>query len=249
MLVKSRGLRGLRGLRGPAALAVAGLALAGLSGCGVTGTDVRPGIAAEVGNTQISQSEVDDTVTDACAYFATQHEQGVPVLPRSFVRAQVFTVMVQEAVVRELVEESGADLNEAYDNALAQVDATYADLPADQQEALTRVDSAFAYVTYGQLAAALAINEEEGGLALSQEAAVAYGEELTGERLLEDDVEINPVYGVEVSDDGSLVIADTSLAEAVSEEARTSVLPASDDEQFLTKVEPLVAQLPESQRC
>jgi len=228
---------------GAAAAALVGAVA--LSGCGVTGTDIRPGVAAKVGDDSITVQEVDETASGVCAYFKDDETD----IPLAFYRSQILQVLVREAATRQVVSDVGAKLAAGYDDAAKQVVENYADLPAAQREAFVKIDTAAAYIHYGELAAALAVGESTGETAVSPQEASEQGATLIQEWLLGEDVELNPMFGVVLGEDGALNGGDTSLSVAVSDEAVQAILPDDEDTEYVSKVAPLTETLTDQQVC
>ncbi len=64
------------------ALGLAGVLLSGglLSGCGVSDEQLRPGVAAQVGDTEVSLEVVNDAVGVACDYFVDAQQVALPAI-------------------------------------------------------------------------------------------------------------------------------------------------------------------------
>lgn len=218
-----------------ATLLVAGL----LGGCSVAGTDFHPGVAATVGEESVSSSEVDRLTVAACDAFGPQLTADNQVLPLRVIKTTVAQNLALSSAVRQLGQDYDVAPGESYETALEAAVPAEADLSEREREAVELVSGTNALVTdvLGQIGAQLG---GAGTDAASEEALALGGEELTG-WLERNDVELDPQYGVTVTDTGSEA-TETSLSFPVSEAARAGAAEAEPDPAT-------TMTLPQTQRC
>lgn len=216
-------------------LRAGGVALAAallLSGC----AGLRPGTAVQVGDEQITTSELDSVASQFCAAVEDQLDEQAQTIPHGYFRGGIAGVLALREVATQVAEEYGVDPDSAaYRQQLADLRNQVGALPESQQEAVVRVESAPFYVQAVQVA----VGEEvlgEGEPAELEAAGAAEMERWTEEN----EVEFDPALNTTIRD-GQVTTADGSLSFAVSEGAR-----AGQEAQ----PNPMLArQLPASQRC
>lgn len=226
---------------GAAALLGTGL----LGGCSVAGTDFQPGVAARVGADTVASSEVDRLTVAACDAFGPQLAASNQVLPLRLIKTTVAQNLALDSAVRQLGQEYGVAPGAAYEESLATAVPADADLSAREREAVELVSGTNALVNdvLGQVGAEVAAEAGGSGAsvpAASQEAVTLGSEELTG-WLERNDVELDPQYGVAVTDTGSET-TDTALSFPVSEIARAGAADSEPDPAT-------TMALPQTQRC
>ncbi|WP_232677484.1 hypothetical protein [Nocardioides sp. R-C-SC26] len=235
------------------ALAVSALGLS-LTACGVAGTQFEPGVAAQVGETTLLVKEVDAPIADICAYFADQAAtqaplQGASSFPRAQIKQKLTALLIQRAIVEQVIAETGAELGADYGSALADLADVYGDAPEEQTEAMGVGDEAVTYINIGLGAIGSQLLEDEGTQATDPGAAFQRGAQAVQEWIESNDVEINPVYGLKV-DGGDVVPVADDVSVAVSPFAAlaaTDTEAAGPDEQ--AEFNRYVASLPDTQRC
>ncbi|MCY7396137.1 MAG: hypothetical protein LH468_08320 [Nocardioides sp.] len=226
-------------------LAACAVVLATSSACSVAGTDFQPGVAARVGDQTVTSNEVDRLTVAACGAFGPQLEAQNQVVALRQIKATVVQDLTLESAVRQLGEEYGVEPGETY---LSEVSSAGGgdDLSDDEREAVVVVSSTTTLVTdvLGQIGAQLTAGgagEDVAGApaAATPEAVQRGGAELT--RWLQDnDVEVDPQYGIDISDTGAVEV-DTSLAFGVSDVAKAAGAEQPDPATTMA--------LPQTQRC
>lgn len=232
-----------------AGLAAAALATGVLSGCGVAGTEFRPGVAADVGDVSISMNDIDEAVDGACIYFTDNRQEGASPFPRWEVRQQLAQLSIQRAVVEQLVDETGAELGGVYETSLAQLDASYGDLPAEQSDGLILGYEAATYVDLGLAAVGQALLADEGQSNVEQQVAGERGLVAFGEWVADHDVEINPIFSLALVE-GELVPVtdDVSVPQSVfAAQSKTSSTSTDPDKQAARAA--YVKSLPSEHLC
>lgn len=222
-----------------AAVATAGLTVA-LTGCGVTGTSFQPGVAADVDGARISTDHVNQLVGRYCDAIEDQLAQEGTVLPLGYLRSGIVGQLALVKAAEKLATETGVEVTQEYDLAIADLESQTAELPEDQQEAVVEVNGASAYLQAVQLAVGQRLLEDEGQRPTDANVVGQRGAEALAAWLEDHDVEFNPEFGIGVVD-GQLSAEDTQLAFDVSGAGASSVLDAPDQE--------LAQDLPASQRC
>lgn len=232
-----------------AKLAITALTAGVLSSCGVAGTEFRPGVAAEIEDVTISMNDVDEAVEGACIYFTDNRADGASAFPRYEVRQQLAQLTIQRAVVEHLVDETGAELGGVYETALAQLDGSYGDLPAEQRDGLILGYEAATFVDLGLAAVGAELLEAEGQRNPEQQAAADRGQAAYNAWITDHDVEINPIYGLAVSEGDILPVADEVSVPQSAFAVQSKVSASSSDPADQAARAAYVGSLPVEQRC
>jgi hypothetical protein len=228
-----------RPLAGTVAASV--LVLAGaLSGCGVAGTGFHPGVAAQVGDDQIKVSRVDAIASDYCSAIREQLRGENQVLPLRYLRGGIAGQLALVAAAEQLAEEHGVEPGTQCDQKVADLKGAVAELPEGQQDAVIAIESSTTYITGVQQAVGTQLLREQGTRRPTSEQAGQAGQEAFNAWLEENDVTIDPQFGVELRD-GQAVPVDTSLSHAVGTTARNGDADTPDPE--------YAGSLPASLRC
>lgn len=217
----------------PAAAGLAAVALLA-AGCGVSESEVRPGVAAEVEGRQLELSKVDEAVEDYCALRSANPQ--AQAAPTALIRAQFVVGWTQAVAVDALAEEHGVTLpSETIDRTAVH----------DAWSALGTIDDdnydTFEFLTWIQQRLSGPVEElgaDESGA--EGDEAVAAGITMITDWLGDHDVIFNPVFG---SYDAATGVFDGDpLSVPVSGEAQDAA-----DTAALTPEQ--VAELPAEQRC
>ncbi|GAB2875488.1 hypothetical protein [Nocardioides pacificus] len=222
-------------LRPIAGLAVAATVL--LSGCGTS-----PGSAVNVEGTTVSMGTLDERTADACEALETQLPEG-----QFLSLASVRSTVAQQALVREVVtqigDEYGVQASSAYDDVEAQIREESPDVSEDLMDTWVSVNAGNAYYqdVLGQVGEQAL---EDEGEEVSPEAAAQRGQEIFTEWLADHDIQVDPRFGFDVTDEGlTEADYDTSVSVAVSGTAKAALADlAGEGESY-------AASLPQSQRC
>lgn len=228
------------------ALGAAAALLAGglLSGCGVSDQQLRPGVAAQVGGTEVSLDEVDDAIDVACGFFVEQGQAG---FPRSLARQQFVSILVQRAAASEALAEEGLALGAEYDQAVNGLDEANAEIPADSRAPFVLLSEAATFVDAAAAELGEAALSDEGEVAADPALAVERGRTLLAEWLQTNGAEINPVFRLTVDDEGQVVTETGGTSVAVTDLATSSLLdPLTSTQEQVTAA---AAQLPPGQLC
>lgn len=223
-------------------LAAAVLAGALLSGCGVSEQQLRPGVAAQVGDTTVSLEEVEESVDVACSFFA---EQGQPGFPRSLARQQFVNLLVQGAVAEQALEDAGLSVDPSDPQTEAEIAATNEQVPAAQRAPFLLLTETGAFVDAAATELGRAAYEEEGEVPADPAVLGERGGAELSSWIEENDVEINPVFRLSVED--GRVVSDTGASVASSEFAVGTLLDplTATPEQVAATAD----RLPASQLC
>ena len=196
---------------------LAGLALVStvlLTGCGTTPA-FNPGVAARVDDQTISVRTVDDVTGTFCDAAGAQ-EDGT-VFPQSYVRGYIAGTLTLRSAAEQFGDEYGVTAGAGYAEAVKQTEAGISSVPEDEKQGVIDVQTSAIYVTEIKQAAGAAILEEQGD-EVTDEDATAAGEEAFLAWLDDNDVRIDPKFGVAI-EDGLAAPSDTSLSYAVSDTA------------------------------
>jgi len=160
-------------LRRPKLALVAAAALFALTGC----AGLRPGVAAEIGDRQITIEQLDDFAATFCKYLSV----GQPGAKNSKLVRQGALVTMVQARLGDLYREGDDTIidRETVESNLAGVKAAVADLPEAEQESFLDEVSYFL----------------ESTQSLAQAGDAAAQEELLAELVDEYDVELDPRFG------------------------------------------------------
>ena len=218
------------------------LAAAMVTGCGA---DLRPGTAAVVNGTKISQEEVDELVGAACEYTQLSREQsgnsaGAGSLARSGLRASLVDALIHFELTRAKADELGVSVSDAQVAKLASGNPMPDGMDSSDEELLSEFfrDAARAQLLQGVIGAHLKDPSVTTGDNVTQqdvEAAAEYRDSYANKA----DVELNPRYGTWT---GSRVEqASGSLSDPVDTTAAPVAVPGQPAD--------TVAALPESHKC
>ena len=204
-----------------------------LSGC----AGLRPGTAVEVGDEQITTSEIDAVTTQFCAALEEPLNQQAQTIPHSYFRGGIAGVLAMREVASQVAADFGVEADsEEYRQQLADLRGQIATLPESQQEAVVQVEGSPFYVQAVQTAVGEELLGGEGDASAFEQA----GAEEMQRWIDENGVEFDPSLNTTIRD-AQVAPADSSLSFAVSEGAR-----AGQEEQPNSA---LAAQLPAAQRC
>lgn len=213
---------GHRGRRLVLRSGLAAIAVLAVASCG---TDLNPGAAATVGDTTITQSTVDDTVTAACEYSEKSREQSgsgtEPTQSVANLRASVTRQLVQLEVTDVATERLGLTVNESTVSGIAapNIDSIPESIDEDTRELLSDFFTEQARSILGQAVVGAHLRDESitvGDDSLGQEdvdAAQKYLRTLAGEI----GVDVSPAYGQLVN--GEVRVGSGSLSDPVSDTA------------------------------
>lgn len=220
-------------LTGAAALLAAGA----LTGCGVAGTNFQPGVAADVGDRTVSMSKVDEITRNYCAAIADSLRQQDQAAPLSYLRQGVAASLALVEAAEQIEDEYAVELGPEVELQRAEVESRSAELPADQREAVIELESAGGYVEAVTTSLGEQLLAEEGDEGADP---ADRGSEEFYVWIEREDVELNPIYGIDVVD-GEFVTTDTAVSVPVGEAAIQGLAEQPDIEYAKT--------LPSSQRC
>lgn len=231
--------------------AVVGTAVAGLAltGCGVGDGGIRPGLAAQVGDTGIELEQVDDTAADLCDMIGFLSDQGAAsTVPGSVVRDNSLQYVVLRELGEQLGEEYDVEAGDLYLGSLEQNESQLSGLGVDDD----LLDAVLPTLSSGDyfLDVVQQIGQDELGLAPdedTQQAGIAAGLQIAQDWEAEHGLEVNPRFS-------DMSIGD--LDEIVSTELDDLSVPVSDfAKQALVGVDPAnpdtsyADSLPDNQRC
>jgi hypothetical protein len=223
---------------------VAALAAFTLSGCGAA----NPGVAVHVGDETLSTTQVDELTVAYCEGITPQLESGGAVFPMSFVRGYVVRNLTVKAAAEQLAADYAVELPSSYEQAVGSLrEEIEANFRPDRVEQALEVDSTGPYVEAVELEVGGILLAAAGDSDADDEAKQARGKDALEEWLSEHPADVNPRYGLAVTDTelGRPTFVDTSTSFAVSPNAVDAAKINSDegpDPAF-------TATLPRSQRC
>ena len=103
---------------------VAGLLL---TGCG----SAAPGIAARVGDEELTVRQVDQTAEEMCTALGDQFASSGTELPMGFIRQGTVQLLTLRAQAMQVADDYGIEPGSSYENAVAQARGTTATMPED----------------------------------------------------------------------------------------------------------------------
>jgi hypothetical protein len=222
-------------LRSVGVLALAGLVL---TGCG---SSARPGVAVEVGDESISTSTVDSTSAHLCTALGDQFKSNGTVVPMGFIRQGVVQLLTLSSTAEQIADEYGVEPGQAYHREVAQREATAESFPEEVRADYVEVMSANALASDILNQVGRIELENQGVTDPTVDQITKAGTEIFSSWPDKNGgVEIDPRYGVEMSD-GTLTPVDTNLSVAVGEDAKAGLATEPDATYANT--------LPETHRC
>ncbi len=210
-------------------LPVLATSVALLTGCGVAGTGFHPGTAAQVGEDTITTKHVDQLTADYCAAVEAvtkgqPEAAGQQQLPLRYLSHEFANDLIIRSAAEQLAEEYDVEASAASKSDLVQLEPQLVDLTDDQRDAVVEIVGARAYyqdvlTTIG----GIELDKEQNTDATDDDKYAA-GQELLKTWVADNDVEINPKYGLEF---GTPTQVDTDVSYAVGETAKDGLLPES----------------------
>lgn len=194
----------------------------------------NPGVAAQVGDDTISMSTVDDMTAAYCQAAETQLQED-QALPQHYLRGQVAGSLALRAAADQFAAEQGVTADPSYDAAVKQAEQSLADLSEAQRQAIIQVQGAATYVTAVEKAVGAALGGGGG-----DKAKQAAGQQAFQHWLADQDIRIDPRFGVSISD-GASRLTDTSLSFGLSDTSTKADADQPDTE--------YAGGLPDNQRC
>ncbi len=194
------------------AVAVGATGALALSGCGLVESDLRPGVAASVGEWSVSVKDLDDLTTDVCRGLVEVNPTGQAPVLRDL-RLEVLNALLLREVTGAVGAELGASEPRSEMAGSAEFESQLEAVEDDEaRDALREVllASRHAQAAIADIGAAELGDAAEGEGPTDEERDAA-GFAAVEEWLAGADVEVNPRYGVTVGPSG-LTEADTSLA-------------------------------------
>lgn len=210
------------------ALPVLPVAVLLLAGCGVAGAQFHPGIAAEVGDRTITTRQVDQLSRDSCKGLeklnASQAAGAGTATPLSTITHQVASALVDRLVAEQLAEDYDVTSTSDYKKNLTEAEQQLSTVSGAAKDAILEVVDAQAY-TQDVLVQIGEIELKKKGT----DDATPQDQYAEGQKRLaawvtdhDDDIEINPRYGLDLTADGPV---DTALSVAVSSTAKDGLKP------------------------
>lgn len=210
-------------------LLATGLVVGLLGGCAVAGTGFHPGVAAEVGDESITVRTVDRIAGDYCSAILDQLAGNNQVLPQRYLRGGVAAQLTLVSAAEQLAAQYDVEPGEQYDQKVAELQGAVATLSEGEQEAVLAIESSSTYISGVVQAIGDQQLRAEGAPAPTSDEAAAAGRKVFDAWLAENDVEIDPQFGVEIKD-GQVVTTDTSVSVAVGEAAKNGQAETPDDQ-------------------
>lgn len=231
---------------GALVLSVAALVAAtALSGCGVADEGISPGVAAEVGDTQITIGDLDEAVDGACSYF-TETGTGTAI-PRGDVRDQLLQLLVKRAAAEQMLEANDAELDPGYEAAVTDNETQLAEATAAQRDGVLTGSEADIYYQAAVLGAGADLLAAEGVTEIDGAAALERGERALTEWIADHEIEVNPLFGVIITDGEIALASAADLSVAAGDFAQLGEAEAQAPQQPVR--EEYAASLPADQTC
>lgn len=220
-----------------AAVAVAGVVTAGLlAGCGVADEGVRPGVAAEVGDTTIRLADVEEAAEELCDLRAEDPEtQGVPV-SGAYVRTRALQTFVLRAIADGIAEDRNIEPSPSYARLEEEADEV-GTVQAREVLGLAYFINVITQVGVGEI-----------GASASEQELIIAGIEVAQEWTAAEGVATNPVFPDIRIGDEAVEFSRGDLSVAVSEYAEAALEDGEPQQQQVPESS-YAQSLPESQRC
>lgn len=220
------------------------LALAGCGG-GVTDAATTPGVAARVGDVEISRGTVDRTADAICADLEQQFVDADAPVTMGQVRQYALSLLTARAQAEQVAEEYDVEPGPEVTQDLNRWKAQSERVPDDLVDEFADAMNTEVLLTSLLTQAGEASLREEGVRRPAEDQVMQRGSELFAGWAEDADVAIDPRYGVAVVD-GALQPTETGLSVPVSARAVQAFTAVNDPQ----NADPdYVASLPESQRC
>lgn len=216
------------------------LLMGSLSGCGVAGTDFHPGVAAQVDGDTITVSKVDTVASSYCDAIEKQLQGQNQKLPFRYLRGGVAGELALKAAAEQFAAKYHVGPGDQYQRKLTELQTATSTLPQDQVDAVIEIESAGTYISGVQQAVGAKLLGQQGTVAAAGSAAGKAGAKAFADWLDQQDVDIDPQFGVQLKD-GQAVPVDTSVSYALSDTARQGDAQTPD--------QTYAAGLPASHRC
>jgi hypothetical protein len=213
-----------------------------LAGCGVAATQFHPGIAAEVGDQTITTRHVDQVTENYCEAVEKvskgQPEAQDARTPMRYLSHTFATNLIMRDAAEQLADDYDVQPTSAYKGNLAQLEPQLANLSDDQKEAVREIFGSQAYVDDVLTQIGEISLKKQGTTDATADEQTAEGQKLLTSWIADHDVEINPIYGIDL---GSQAQVDTDLSYALGTTAKAG-LQAEPDTTY-------TASLPDAQVC
>ncbi|MGL5810717.1 MAG: hypothetical protein ACRCYQ_12300 [Nocardioides sp.] len=209
-----------------------------LTGC----SGARPGIAVQAGDTRITVSEVTEATRNLCTAFKPQIKADGQTYPMKVLSSFVVNALAGRAVARQVADEYDIGLPTDYDDQIAEIEQASKQIDGRVRDTYVEMASAGPYAQAILFAAGrkkLAADGEDATEA-TEEALGEAGVSVFAEWAEENQVEIDPRYGVALID-GQFKPIDGSVSVAVSKIATDGQAEQMDPA--------AAAKLPAGQRC
>ncbi len=216
----------------------AGLAAAAalLTGCG----SATPGVAAQVGDDEITVRQVDDVTSDYCTAIEDQLAGQQQTVPHRYLRGGILGSLALRSVADQLAAEYDVEPGTTYDEQVARLQEGTAFLDEETRRSVIEVESSSEYVAAIQTAVGAVLLEQEGTTDADDAAARERGKRAFEDWIAENEVEFDPQFGIDLVK-GEVASTDTSLSYAVSDDATHGAADQPDPA--------YAGGLPDAQRC
>ena len=201
-----------------------------LSGCGVAGTDFNPGVAAQVGDDTITTKHVDQVTTEYCAALEVvtkgqPNAGGTPAQPLRYFTHEFASQLITRSAAEQLADDLGVEPTGTYKSDLAQLMPQLEDLSDAQRDAVVEIIGAQAYAQ--DVLTVIGGDElaKDGTTDATDEDKYAAGQDALAKWVADNDVEVNPKYGIEL---GTQTQVDTDLSYALGTTAKDGLKPEAD---------------------
>ncbi|MDQ4054459.1 MAG: hypothetical protein M3237_17405 [Actinomycetota bacterium] len=231
-----------------AAIGTAAVALA-LGGCGLAGDTLRPGLAAQVGDTEISLDRVDDAATDLCDMITELAKDGnVSAVPGAAVRDNALQFTVLRELADQLAEEYDVAPGGLYRDSREQQQAELSELGVDSGLLDDLLPTITAPNYFGDIVQQ--IGQRELGLSAEEDTqgqGIEEGLRIAREWEAEHGLEVNPRFSdMSIGELGAFLETDVQeLSVPVSDFAKQAAEGVDAQNSDSTYAD----SLPDSQRC
>lgn len=206
-----------------------------LSGCG----GATPGIAATVGDQELTVRQIDTATSHYCTAISDQLKADGP-YPMSTVRQYVVRVLALRSQAMQIADDYGVEPGSTYRNAVAQLQGTVATMPEEVRADYLDVESTSALANDIVSQVGTIVLDKGGVTDASTDQVTQAGVDVFNQWPDVHGIEVDPRFGL-AAVDGSITTVDTSTSVAVGTTAKDGLAGTAGSD--------FVRSLPSTQRC
>lgn len=206
-----------------------------LSGCG----SATPGVAATVGDEQLTVRAIDTATSHYCTAISDQLKAEGP-YPMGTVKQYVVRVLALRSQTMQIADDYGVEPGSTYRNAVAQLQGTLATMPEEVRDDYLEVESTSALANDIVTQVGAIVLDDSGASDPTSDQVTQAGVDVFNQWPDVHGIEVDPRFGLKAVD-GSITSVDTSTSVAVGTTATDGLAGTAGSE--------FVRSLPSTQRC